>query len=233
MSSLNIKEIKLNDFLLKNFNGVISLKRDGCMMYFKNNNLISDRNIIRNDRFPEITAILRKNNFPECIGEMYVEGGNVFDISRKENWHKAKFMPFSILNCHNVATELEIIMEAVKMINNPKLTSLVLFKDIKTAWDFVIQNNQEGLILKSGYGWYKIKKLMEGKFKIAGYEKGKDKGTFILENGSRISGTSMGIVNKYFELAKICEPMAEVEYCFITDSGKLFQPRLRRIYAEI
>jgi hypothetical protein len=230
MSDLDITE-KSIDEVKNRTDFLISLKRDGTLMYYKNGNIISARGIKRNDRFIHILEILQKNNFDEVYGEMYIEGGNVFDVSRRENWCIAKFMPIDFVNPIGSYRERQLrLREMIRKINSPFITEQILFDSVSEGWDFVNKNNQEGLILRNDYEFYKIKVLKEAKVKIKEHEKGKNKGTFILENGSRISGTSMSFVLQYLEIEQRGnEAIAEIEYPFITKEGRYFQPRLRRI----
>jgi hypothetical protein len=234
MSSLDIKSLDIKSALNRNtLKTDVSLKRDGTEMYYKNGDLISSRGIIRTDRFRHIAGILRKANCVNLIGEVYLnDNSNVFDVTSSKNWNNCKFMPFDIVSNQSTEAKQRLIDEIVDRINSPFITKPIRFNSVQEGWDYVVKNNQEGLVLKNDYEWNKIKKLLEGKFKIMKHEKGSEKGTFVLENGSRISGTSISFVKKFEELSKSDDVIAEVEYCFITDSGKLFQPRLRDIYAE-
>jgi hypothetical protein len=86
MSNLNIADLKPEQAQKRDFsNADITLKRDGTLIYFKEGKLFSPR-CERSDRFAHILKILKEKNMPEMFGEMYVDGGNVFDISRSENW---------------------------------------------------------------------------------------------------------------------------------------------------
>jgi len=238
MSDFNIKEKKIGE--IKEFNGEISLKRDGSLMYYADGMLFSSRKINRSDRYFNILKILKENNFPNCYGEMYIEGGKVFDVMRKENWGKAKFMPIDLINdgksmTHTLRYEerQKILNEKVKELNNNFITEKIIFSNIPDGWSYVLENEEEGLILKNDYEWYKIKVLFEAKVKITDWEEGKAKGTFILENGNRISGTSKGYVEIFLQALKDDkEVIAEVEYPCLTDNGKYFQPRLRQVVVK-
>jgi hypothetical protein len=86
MSSLNIVDLKVEQAVKRDFSNMdISLKRDGTLIYFKEGKLFSPR-CERSERFAHILKILKEKNMPEMIGEMYVEGGNVFSVSSSENW---------------------------------------------------------------------------------------------------------------------------------------------------
>jgi len=229
MSSLNIKEIKLDKAI--NFKGDITLKRDGCMMTFRQGNLISDRNIVRNDRFRHILSILRDNECPDLRGEIYIEGGNVFDVTSSINWKTALLMPFDLLNNNSVTEKRRLIDEMVDKINSDFITKPIRFNSVQEGWNYVLENNQEGLVLRNGYDWFKLKKLNEVKIEISSHEPSKEKGTFVLINGNRVSGTSKDFVRQFREIkahGKI--PIAEIEFVFKTKNGSYFQPRLRKIY---
>lgn len=235
MSNLLIKELSIfqaRDLDSSRF--FISLKRDGTLMYFKDNNLISARGINRNNRFFHILKILREHKFFNCYGEMYVEGGNVFSVTSREGWNKAKFMPIDVLDFNLNYKERQILLrEKIKEINSPFITQQILFEDVDVGWKYVLDNKQEGLILRNDREFYKIKVLQEAKVKIKSHEQGKDKGTFILENGNRISGTSMEFVLTYLKAKEQNkEVFAEIEFSFITKDNHYFQPRLRRIFEK-
>jgi hypothetical protein len=167
------------------------------------------------------------------MGEVYFEENeNVFNVSKSENWHKCKYMPFDLINQSKMPmwTRKNIILETISLINSPFITAPMQFNSFNEGWEYVKANKKEGLVLRTKYGdMYKCKLLQEMKIKISSHESGSDKGTFILENGNRISGTSMSFVNKFETLKDKTDLIAEVEYGFMTETGKMFQPRLRRI----
>lgn len=243
MGDLNIKEMKVDEARDKDLSDFdIMLKEDGTLMFYISKNLVSGRAITRNDRFSHIKQALETNNFPECLGEMYIDekGANVFDVSKKENWKRAKYMPIDLVDKSLSYEERQkVISNKVKELNDKGVTCispLIRFSNFQEGWDYVMANDEEGLILKNKIlesQWYKVKVLREAKVRIVDWEPGSDKGTFILENGSRISGTSLGYVKQYEEIlheGKI--PIAELEYPFMTKDGHFFQPRLRRIFEE-
>lgn len=235
MSDLNIKAISINEANdLDNYD--ISLKRDGTLIYYTNGELISPR-CNRSERYSNILNILKKANFPDCMGEMFIdeEGSNVFDISRKENWAKAVFMPFDIIlnnaSYHSSYFQRLIILdELVKRLNNPFIIPMMRFETFKEGWDYVLRHKSEGLVLRNNSNWYKCKILQEAKIEIKEHEPNKEKGTFILINGNRVSGTSKDFVRQFHEIkSKGNIPLAEIEYAFLTSDEKMFQPRLRQI----
>lgn len=239
MSSLNIKELKIDDILkgrISNKFSLISLKRDGTLMRYIDGDLLSDRGINRNARYPHIVAKLRSINSVNLIGEVYIDGGNVFDISSSRNWRRARFMPFDIFNPNSFSPlwkRIDIVLETVKECDCDFITTLKTFDSVEEGWAYVLEHNEEGLVLRNEYEMFKVKKLEEAKVKIVRHEKGKGHGTFILENGSRVSGTKMDFVHQFEEMKEETSVIAEIEFPFITDSGKFFQPRLRRVVAEV
>ena len=75
--------------------------------------------------------------------------------------------------------------------------------------------------------------MKEAKVEIKEHEKGSQKGTFILVDNNRISGTSETFVETFNNLKEQGrKPIAEIEYQYLTESGCYFQPRLRRVVAE-
>ena len=244
MSDLDIKNIGVNEGRVLNASNYdITLKRDGCFMYYIDGKLFTKRTE-RTDRFKHIVNSLIKANFPNFYGEMYIENGNVFDISKKVNWNKAKFMPIDLIDSKNNPkiydynySERQLLMfELVKKLSNACITPLKRFDSFDEGWKYVLDNNSEGLIMRNEDNWFKIKLLKEAKVKIKEHEVGKDKGTFILddENNNRVSGTSTQFVLQYLKIKKEGkEAIAEIEYPFITKNGNYFQPRLRQITERI
>jgi len=236
MSDLKIKDVKPKEAKNMNFKGYdISLKIDGTLIYWKDNKLYSPR-CERTERFKHIAEILKAHKFPNCMGEMFVEGKgtNVFDVSKRENWNKAVFMPFDLLdNKKSFLERKEELNRLVEALNNSFITPTIQFKDFSEGWNYVNENESEGLVIRDNNNWIKVKLLKEIKLEIVEHETGKDKGTFILKNGSRISGTSQQLVIQYTGIKKRGKkPIGEIEYAFETKEGKLFQPRLRQITEE-
>lgn len=241
MSDLNIKEMKLVEAKEKDFSDYdIMLKEDGTLMFYIAKNLVSGRAIVRNDRFNHIKKILDCHEFPECFGEMYIDmkGATVFDVSSKENWSKAKFMPIDLIDkSKNYKDRQKIISDKVKEINKKgenNITPLIRFKTFEEGWNYVVKNDEEGLVIRHNdfdTQWFKVKILREDKVRIIDWEPGSDKGCFILENNNRISGTSVGYVKQFKDILESGgTAMAEIEYPFMTKDGHYFQPRLRRLF---
>lgn len=236
MGDLNITDIKPSEAEHMNFLGFdISLKMDGTLIYFKDKRLFSPR-CDRSERFNHILRILIENNFPDCIGEMFIDkkGSNVFDVSKSENWSSAVFMPFDLLN-ENIGyhERQRILKEKVCCLNNNFIKPMICFNNFKDGWSYVKENQCEGLVIRNSYKWYKVKILQEVKVEIVGHEKGKDKGTFVLSDGNRISGTSMQFVLQYVDIKnRGNKAIGEIEYPFLTKDGHYFQPRLRQIVEE-
>lgn len=234
MSDLDIKQISIEDAKhLVDYD--ISLKRDGTLIYYTEFGLCSPR-CNRSERFAHILKILKEGGFPYCIGEMFIDEPKacVFDVSRKENWAKAKFMPFDLFTIGYPYSHRKMLLDdAVKQLNNSFIVPVTRFKTFDEGWAFVKANDGEGLVLRNNSNWFKCKILREEKIEIVSHETGRDKGTFILSNGNRISGTSMQFVGQFLDIkARGKKPIAEVEFPFYTSEGKMFQPRLRQITEE-
>lgn len=165
---------------------------------------------------------------------------NVFTISRSENFSKALFMPIDLINTSLGYFERQKLIDyeinKLSIFNNlgyESITRQTRFADFIEGWNYVLENSSEGLVIRNDREFYKVKLLHESKMPIIAHEKGKDKGTFILENNNRVSGTSESFVLTYQTIkAKGKIPMCEIEYPFITKDGKFFQPRLRRVYED-
>ena len=220
MGHLNIKPISIEDALELKQVIEISLKRDGALLYWREGKLISPRNIVRNDRFPHIVESMQR--CPDCMGEMYKESGTVSDITTKDNWPDAKYMLFA-----RDLGEQGILNRYVELANSWWLTVPVLFDTILGGWKCVCENALEGLVIKTLNKWYKVKRLCEDKVKIVDWLPSKTKGTFILENGNKVSGTKMEYVEQFKASKGDC--IAEIEYPYLTKEGRYFQPRLRQI----
>jgi hypothetical protein len=234
MSDLKIQDLKPEQAKLRDLSNMdISLKRDGTLIYFKEGRLFSPR-CERSERFKHILAILKEKSMPNLYGELYVDGGNVFDVSRSENWKKAKLMPIDLENTNlNYTQRQALLKQLVTEVSSPFITPLVKFNDFKSGWDYVKENNSEGLVLRNEREWFKVKILKEIKIEIKEHEPSKEKGTFILIDGNRVSGTSKDFVQKFKDVkasGKI--PFAEIEFAFKTENGSYFQPRLRRIFIK-
>jgi len=242
MSDLNIKELKIEK--ARNLNACfdITLKRDGTLIYFIDGKLFSPR-CERSERFKHILKILNAFNFPNCYGEMYIDkpNANVFDVSKKENWANACFMPIDLIDSENnpkifkmnYEERQNLLTKLIQELNNPFITKLIRFNNVNEGWDYVLKNNSEGLVLRNNYEWFKIKILKEAKIEIKNHEQGSNKGTFILDNDNRISGTSTQFVIQYLDIKERGKKaIAEIEYAFITKGNKFFQPRLRLIREE-
>lgn len=233
MSNLKISPITIEQAKNLRAGYNITLKYDGTLMYYRDNKLISERGIVRNDRYKHILELLPKD--VELIGEMYIpdvnyKHGNIFLTNSKKYWSEANFCIFELVNNKFLSERIKQLKEIIKNINSPKIHYPQEFSTIDEGWKFVTSSNSEGLVIRNAYGWYKSKLLKEAKIRIVKHEQGETKGTFILENGSRISGTSIGFVNKFEEIiSKGNVAIAEIEYAFKTENGHYFQPRLRQI----
>lgn len=224
---------------------IVEIKVDGTRMKWDGTELISDRDCHRNERFPHIAQEMISID-AEVRGEIAIPNGNVLQLNKKENWHRARFYIFDLYTFKGRDVRGESPENVAKMIDEivrPRfdhIRSCRRFSNFKAGWDFVERQIDrggyaEGLILKDFLGrGYKIKKLVEAKLPIVGFEKGSIKGAFLIEcpNGNigKVSGTSVGFVSQYERmLANNEKPVAEIEYQFLTDNGVPFQPRLRQI----
>jgi len=234
MSHLKITELKPEQAQKRDFSDMdITLKRDGTLIYFKNGELESPR-CNRSERFKHILNILKEKEMPDCYGEIYIEKGNVFDVSRSENWNKAKFMPIDLEDNQLDYSERQVLLKKlVEEISNESITKLLKFKDFDEGWDYVKESNGEGLVIRNNRNWFKVKILQEAKVEIKQHIPSKEKGTFILIDDNKVSGTSKEFVRTFWEIkAQGKKPIAEIEYQFLTKNGSYFQPRLRRIFVE-
>jgi len=226
--------------------GLCEVKVDGTRMTFDGHDIFSDRDINRSDRFPHVAKALRKLNW-QVRGEVALPHGNVLQINKKVNWDKALFYIFDLFEYNGQDLRGIDPEEARDRIGHIlKKTgiggTIVMprkFKDFGEAWDYVLKQQKkgtyvEGVVLKPQSGNpFKIKYLVEEKLPIIGYEAGSLKGAFLIKRKGvvgKVSATSVGYVAQYKDmLAKGLKPYVEIEYQFLTDDGKPFQPRLRQL----
>lgn len=244
----DLKEISVADAQKIKNGHIVEHKVDGTCMNWDGENLVSERGIVRNDRFPHIVQELSQFNW-KLQGEIAVPGGHIHHINKKENWIKGRFYAFNILEIDGEDWENATPIEVREKMDNffdrknhsfNNLRTVKRFKSFAEGWDFIEKTNKkgyaEGLVMKPEQGGkgFKIKKLHEIKLPIIGHETGLVKGAFLIlcENGEvgKVSAASVGFVSEYEQLLKQnLKPYAEIEYMFLTDTGKPFQPRLRRI----
>ena len=237
----DFKEIKLDEAKhLINANHLIESKIDGCCMEWKNQEFRSERNCERSDRFPHIIKELK--SLPWNVqGEIAIPFGNVFSVSRKANWHKAKLYLFGISEYDGsevVGNPLEIRKELERLVgkNFKHITLPFKWDDFSKAWRWVKKHEVEGLVFKSLIGGidFKLKDWKEFKVPVIGHTAGLQKGSFQIacESGavSSVSATSVEYVDRYNHLVASGKAVwMEGECLFLTDEGKPFQPRIRRI----
>ena len=224
---------------------LIEVKVDGTRMTFDGHNIISDRDVERNARFPHIVQALRKLNW-KVRGEIALPHGNVLQINKRENWANARFYMFDLFELdgkdlsHLAPDETrDRIAHALKSLNSDVIGMPRSFPDFGDAWNYAKTQNAkgnyvEGVVVKPYSGSpYKIKLLTEKKCRIVGFESGSVKGAFLIDCDGvvgKVSGTSVGYVQKYQQMIMGgLEPYAEIEYQFLTDNGIPFQPRLRQL----
>lgn len=227
-------------------NVLIEAKIDGARHEWDGKNIISDRGIVRNDRYPHIVKDLLTLGI-KGRGEIAIPFGNVLVLNAKENWHKARFYLFDMYEHNGQDTrnanalenrhllEKTLGMGTINHIGCPNLRIPFKFKDFQTGWNHVLKHDLEGLVMKDigSSRQYKIKYRKEEKLPIVGFIPGAVKGCFQIERKGVVGGLSAlstAFVQQYNDmLAKGLQPYAEIEYLFLTDNGIPFQPRLRRL----
>ena len=175
-------------------------------------------------------------------GEIYVENGTVLDLSKKVNWHKAKFCVFDVLEIdgedftrYPYKDRKEALGKLIKDLDCKIVHLPKSWNGFDEAWKFVENNNWEGLMVKRLNGlyhkgrrtrdWGKIKRRLCVDVEILRHEAGNTKGTFIIKSPEgvecRVSGTSKDIVDYYY---KHKPKKMEISYMFKTAKGLYFQP---------
>lgn len=215
---------------------LIEEKIDGWGMLWNGEDLISKNGVCRTSRFPHIAKVLKKVfGNTHVRGEVAIPGGRLYSIARRENWDKASFFPFWLPNADNIFTsraELENICSKVRG------NTIILprkFSSVKSAWNVIEKEKGEGIVAKTQSGAiYKVKRLEELKCEILEYDEKGGKGSFTicLPSGiiANVSATSAKYVEAYHILKERgCRPYVEIEFMYMSDSGKPIQPRIRRL----
>ena len=248
---MKAKDVSLSD--IKDKDIIFERKYDGSRHIFAMGSLYSTREVLKDGHFPHIIRELSKIMGEVILdGEVYIEGGTVLDLSKKENWGKAKFCVFDILNDGEndlTGSPFSFRRKVLKKLfevsgfNEDVVHLPVSFEDYNFAWEQVERNGWEGLMAKDLNGFYyrgkrtkdwgKIKRRLCIDVEIVGHENGSTKGTFIIRMPSgveaRLSGTSEAIVKYWYEnKPKKCE----ISYMFLTGSGKPFQPVFNKFVEE-
>lgn len=220
---------------------LIELKVDGTRMTYDGQDMYSDRLINRNARYPHILEELRSLNI-YCRGEVALPGAsNISQLSKKENWPHAVYYIFDLywlddLECNSlpITQKRGILEDLIKQNSFRHIELPKKFKSFAEGWSFVLEHEREGVVLKLPDGTcYKVKHLKEEKLQIVDHIPGKAKGAFMLDRKGilcKVSATSETYVQAYKALKdKGLDVYAEIEYPYLTDAGKPYQPRLRRI----
>lgn len=226
-------------------NWIFELKMDGNRTFWERDRLLSARFIDCNNKFRHIYKELNGLN-AILDGEIAIENKGVLDLNCKENWKDAKYYVFDILeiDCldlrtYNLVERQKELKKAIEGLENVKF--IKQFNSFDEGWNYVKQNNLEGLIAKDKrtcylgniyldtrtWAWVKIKNWKEERLRIIGIEEGETKGSFILENGTKVSALKPSIA-KLYNPNDILE--AEITYITKTKNGKLFQPTMKRLF---
>jgi len=248
------KKLKIDNTFFDNWEK--ELKIDGSRELWVKDKLMSARGIEHNDRYRHVVNALKiglKGLDYVLDGEIALgESSNVLALNKKDNWSKAMFYVFDIMEYQGKSVRdlrledrkkmLEIL---IKQINNPYVKMIKSFDKIEEAWKYVITNDLEGLVVKrkgSKYlsadilkplrtnDWYKIKNWKETKEKVVDFIKGSEKGAFILENGSKVSTLENGVGELFLTYKKANKKVyAEIFFMMKTSGNRLFQPKLKRL----
>jgi hypothetical protein len=219
---------------------LIEQKVDGSRLSFDGKNLISNRYVNRNERYEHVLNELKTIDW-KIRGEIAIPNGNILQLNKKENWHKAHFYIFDLyeysgekIDQHSPKAVRKLIDKILNENNFQYITAPEKFSSFDEGWEFIKKNDLEGLVLKDFDGiLWKIKAYKEEKLPIVGYENGKAKGAFLINREgviSKISGTAIHYVEAYHELLNMGKtPYVEIEYLLLSDNGIPFQPKLRRL----
>lgn len=249
---LKCKELAIQEAKKKLSNSpnfIFEHKIDGFRCLYKDGYLFSERKIIQNSKYPHLIEELKGIN-GVLDGEISVDD-NLFKTNTKSNWLRAKYYCFDVLffNGDDVRNLPLFVRQHIlkEVIKEHKLKNIVMpkqFKDLNTAWEWVLKNNKEGLVAKNinshypirdlfkevrNNAWIKIKNRSDVKIEIVGWEKGEIHGTFLLKGNKKVSALSTRYVNLYQQLKKKGRVFAEIEFLNKTANGNMFQPVLKKL----
>ena len=234
MSNLPITDLKIEQALKRDFsNSQISLKVDGSLISYKDGKLFSPR-CERSSRYSHILNILKEHNCPNLTGEIFLDkkGTNVFDVSRSENWKNLSFMPFKLDDSKLSFEEQRVLLkQLVSEIANPKIVPLKEFSDIPTAWNYVKENESEGIVIKDNHNWFKVKMKKERFLYFNNYELHSDgKGITLTDGLNRVNcGGKEKSQQAIKDIKEKGNVKVEIEFMNYTEDGKMFQPFVRRV----
>ena len=234
----------------------IQLKINGTRTIWDGTNLISNDGIKRNDRFKEIATFLSKFNC-KLDGELALSCvSNVADVSRKENWNKARYYVFDIYELDGIdVTNLPLkdrlaLLEGLikrfdRLTIEHKIRMIPSFPEMDIAWDYVKRYNLEGLVVKNLNLVnpsdlfteirldIKVKNWHETKERIKDWDgnliDSHSHGCFITESDNRVSALTHENARTFIKLKDLKPLFAEFYYLEKSDSGKFIQPKLKRI----
>ena len=226
----------------------IQLKVNGTRTTWNRFKLVSNDGIDRTNRFKHISDSLNKIDIV-LDGEMALGfNGNVFDVSRKENWNKATYWLFDVYSLDGIDVRdkplkerLVLLKQIAERLGNQNIKVIPQFEEVDIAWDFILQNKCEGLVIKNllltnPSELYeeirldiKVKNWHEGKEQIKDWDSSGGHGAFTTVNDNRLSALTVKNGHLFLSLKDIKPLFAEFDYMEITSSGKFFQPQLKRI----
>jgi len=229
------------------------LKYDGTRSFWNRDRLISERNIDITKKFEHIANQLKGIDVI-LDGEIYIEeNSSVFDVSSKENWDKAHYVVFDILQFQDLdfrdltLQKRQILVKSLcNMLGSESIHPPKTWFDFKTAWDYVLEHKLEGLIAKNLFSkyirtenlldttrsrsWLKIKFKKEAVVIFDKFEKHKDEEGITLTDGfHRVSVRGDDVGKLIGEIMRSGKVKAEVEYLRKTDDGHFFQPVYKRL----
>ena len=235
---------------LDNDGYIFELKIDGSREFWLHGDLVSARCINHNERYRHVFNALTGVN-AILDGEICLHNSNVLELNKKENWSKAVYYVFDILELggkdlrNKPLHERQAILNSIiTTINNPNVKFITQFKDFKSGWDYIMKNDLEGLMAKKkdstydtivlkerrSHNWFKIKNWLEGKDEIIGHNiRTTQKGSFALSCGTNVNCPDMETLKEYNEaIKKNKKVFAEFYYRFKSKNG-FYTPILKRL----
>lgn len=228
------------------------LKLDGFRCLYQDGKLLSERGITQNHKFPHIESALSKLD-AVLDGEVALDGGTIHEVNRKENWSKAKYYVFDLLEWLGddlrdmpLVQRQNLLSRIVAELDNPSIEFVREFEGFEEGWEYVVENGCEGLIAKHKFSayprteilldevrskmWLKIKHKKERVFVMERFDNHEDDTGITFTDGfHRFScrGENSDIAKQI--LAEDGKIRVEVQYLYETEDGHLFQPVVKRV----
>jgi ATP-dependent DNA ligase len=230
------------------------LKYDGFRALYSDGNILSERGIRQNHKFPQIANALA-GGFNKVVldGEIAIEGGTIHEINASVNWSKAVYYVFDILFLDGVDLRQSSLVKRqgvlrmfVERLGSPYVQFVRKFEDFKSGWAYVQANKCEGLVAKSksseylgvvnlleetrSKAWLKIKSKKERVFVMSEFERHQDDDGITFTDGFHRFSVRGDLSREARQIiAKNGKCLIEVQYLYETQDKHLFQAVIKRV----